>query len=131
MSYNACWDGLPTSSGARDNRLVYLITYSQADLNIFSSRLEFAEALVLAFSHSNHVLQWCCCPEDHEDGGKHCHLAIKLQKKQRWLQVKRFLLERFGISVHFSSVHHNYFSAWQYVTKSVPTKCVSYLFAKR
>ena len=105
---------------ARDNRLVYLITYSQADLNKFSSRLEFAEALVVAFSHSNHVLQWCCCLEDHEDGGKQYHLAIKLQKKQRWLQVKRFLLGRFGISVHFSSVHHNYFSAWQYVTKSDP-----------
>ena len=29
-------------------------------------------------------------------------------------------MERFGISVHFSSLHHNYFSAWQYVTKSDP-----------
>ena len=104
---------------ARDNRLVYLITYSQANLNKFSSREEFAEALVLAFSNENNVMQWCCCLEDHEDGGKHYHMAIKLKKK-RWLKVKIFLLERFGISVHFSSVHHNYFSAWQYVTKSDP-----------
>ena len=105
---------------ARDNRLVYLITYSQANLNKCSSREEFAEALVLAFSNGNNVMQWCCCLEDHEDGEKHYHMAIKLEKKQRWLKVKRFLLECFGISVHFSSVHHNYFSAWQYVTKSDP-----------
>ena len=27
------------------------------------------------------------------------------------------MLEKFGISVHFSAIHANYYSAWQYVTK--------------
>jgi hypothetical protein len=66
------------SIGPRDNRLVYLVTYSQADLTKFSSREEFAEALVLAFSKDNNIIQWCCCLEDHKDGGKHYHVAIKL-----------------------------------------------------
>lgn len=106
------------SLGARDTRQVYLVTYSQADLVKFPSRKEFADALVLAFSKDNNVIQWCCCLEDHEDGGKHYHVAIKLERKQRWLKIKRFLLDHFDISVHFSSAHHNYFSAWEYVTKS-------------
>ena len=72
---------------APDNRLVYLITYSQANLNKFSSREGFAEALVLAFSNGNNVMQRCCCLEDHEDAGKH-HMAIKLEKKNNhWLKV--------------------------------------------
>jgi hypothetical protein len=92
--------------------------YSQADVAKFSSRTEFANAVVLGFGRNNNVIQWCCCLEDHEDGGKHYHLAIKLEKKQRWINVKKFLLQTYNISIHFSSVHHNYFSAWQYVTKS-------------
>jgi hypothetical protein len=28
------------------------------------------------------------------------------------------LMENYGISVHYSSAHHNYYSAWRYVTKS-------------
>ena len=64
---------------ARDNQLVYLITYSQGNLNKFGSRDEFPEALVLAFSNGNNVMQWCCCLEGHEDGGKH-HMAIELEK---------------------------------------------------
>ena len=27
-------------------------------------------------------------------------------------------MENYGISVHYSSAHHNYYSAWRYVTKS-------------
>ncbi len=30
---------------------------------------------------------------------------------------KKYLQDRYGISVHFSSVHSNYFTAWKYVTK--------------
>jgi hypothetical protein len=45
-------------------------------------------------------------------------LLSNFKKKQRWLKIKKFLLDNYNISVHFSSVHHNYFSAWQYVTKT-------------
>jgi len=104
----------------RDTRYVYLITYSQADLEKFPRRLDFANAVQLSFSvaSSASVQQWCCSLEEHERGGYHYHMAIKLEKKQRWMPVKRFLGNHFHISVHFSSVHHNYYSAWKYVTKS-------------
>ena len=43
-------------------------------------------------------------------------MAVKLDRNQRWLQSKKFVLEKCGISVHFSAIH-GYYSAWQYVTK--------------
>ncbi|CAB3986991.1 Hypothetical predicted protein [Paramuricea clavata] len=45
-------------------------------------------------------------------------MALKLNKIQRWLPSKRYLLEQFGVSVHYSNIHHDYYSAWRYVTKS-------------
>jgi pterin-4a-carbinolamine dehydratase len=33
------------------------------------------------------------------------------------LPVKTFLLDSYGISVHFSSLHANYYTSWRYVTK--------------
>ena len=104
----------------RRNRYVYLITYSQADLTKFPTRASFANVVKEAFIESgdnNRVLQWCCCVENHETTGKHYHVAIKLEKKQRWVNVKRILANRHSISVHFSSAHHNSYSAWRYVTK--------------
>ena len=59
------------------------------------------------------VVQWCCCREKHKNGGEHYHLALKLDRNERWLSAKEFLLKEFGISVHFSNKHHNYFSAHQ------------------
>ena len=56
--------------------------------------------------------------EEHpESGGSYFQMALKLNRNKRWLSSKRFLLERCGISVHFSDIHRNYFSAWKYVTK--------------
>lgn len=50
-------------------------------------------------------------------GGVHYHVSIKLDRVQRWLASNKILQEQHGISVHFSSVHVNYYSAWKYVTK--------------
>ena len=52
-----------------------------------------------------------------ESGESYFQMALKLNRNKRWLSSKRFLLERCGISVHFSDIHRNYFSAWKYVTK--------------
>ena len=100
-------------------RSVYLITYSQADLEKFPNRSAFAKAVVTSFESgsSNVVKHWCCSQESHANGGQHYHLALKLNRSRRWLHSKRFLEENFGITVNYSSVHHNYYSAWQYVTK--------------
>ena len=43
---------------APDTRHVYVITYSKADISKFPLRQDFAEALVLAFSNNNNVIQW-------------------------------------------------------------------------
>ena len=43
---------------APDSRHVYVITYSKADISKFPLRQDFAEALVLAFSNDNNVIQW-------------------------------------------------------------------------
>ena len=65
------------------------------------------------------VVQLCCCLERHAVTlvDTHYHMALKLDRNQRWLQSKKDLLHKLGISVHFSTIHTNYYSAWQYVTK--------------
>lgn len=104
--------------GRRDLRRVYLITYSQADEEKFPTRNSFAVAVLAAFSRTNSkVIQWCCSLENHKTSGVHYHMCIKLDKLQRWLAAKNFLAESYGISVHFSDRHANYYTAWSYVTK--------------
>ena len=103
---------------SRTVRQVYLITYSQANQARFPTRESFVEAVLFSFNGTPaKVVQWCCCLERHAVTGIHYHMAVKLNKNQRWLQSKNSLLEKFGISVHFSAIHANYYSAWQYVTK--------------
>ena len=96
----------------------YLITYSQADEARFPTRRSFVDAVLFSFHNTpGEVVQWWCCLERHAVTGIHYHMAIKLDRNQRWLQSKKDLLHKFGISVHFSAIHANYYSAWQYVTK--------------
>ena len=103
----------------REFRSVYLVTYSQADVAKFPTRKVFARAIVESFSTGTaKVVQWVCCQEKHRKGGYHYHLAIKLDRNQRWMMSKRHLQRTCGITVHYSSRHHNYYSAWLYVTKS-------------
>lgn len=103
----------------REFRSVYLVTYSQADMTKFPTREVFARAMVESFSTGTaKVVQWVCCREKHRKGGDHYHLAIKLDRNQRWMMSKRYLQRVYGITVHYSSRHHNYYSAWLYTTKS-------------
>ena len=97
---------------------MYLITYSQADKSKIPTRTSFAEAVLKAFDGgSAKVLHWCCSQESHKKSGVHYHMCLKLDRNQRWLRAKNFLHEHYRISVHFSSVHANYYTAWRYVTK--------------
>ena len=99
-------------------RSVYLVTYSQADLRKFATRAEFASAVVESFSRSTvRILHWCCSQEPHQQSGVHYHMCIKLDRNHRWLPSKHHLKDTYDISVHYSNVHHNYYSAWRYVTK--------------
>lgn len=104
--------------GGKEVRSVYLITYSQANLDLFPTREEFASAVVKSFAKCNaKIVQWCCSCENHKKSGKHYHLCVKLDRNQRWLSSKEFLRNEYGINANYSSKHHNYYSAWTYVTK--------------
>lgn len=99
-------------------RQVYLITYSQSNLDIFPTRRSFAESVLLSFSNTGApVVQWVCCREFHASGDHHYHMAVKLERCRRWRGAKSFLNDNYGISVHFSNIHNDYYSAWRYVTK--------------
>lgn len=99
--------------------MVYLVTYSQADKEKVASREAFAQLVVDAFSSQTtaNALQWVCSEEEHQNGGTHYHLAVKLDKVQRWVKVRNYIDTAHGLKLHFSDAHHDYFSAWCYVTK--------------
>ena len=108
--------------------VVYLITYSQADVVKFPSKESFSNAVLQAWQNFGvRVVQWVTCTEAHHntDNGEHeqnmnlyhYHMAIKLEKRVRWFQVRKYLEENFGIKVNFSDNHTTYYSAYRYVTK--------------
>ncbi len=105
----------------RMSRKTYLVTYSQADESKFPTRQSFADAVVEGFSQGKskqHVVQWVCSKEEHQDTGFHYHLAIKLSGNKCWMPTKRYLIKKHGIVVHFAKKkHHDYYSAYRYVTK--------------
>ena len=61
--------------------------------------------------------QWFCSQENHQEGGIHFHIAIKLDHQKCWLRVRNELARVEGIIVNFSDGHANYSDAWEYVTK--------------
>ena len=77
---------------ARAVHKVYLIMYSQADEARFPTRQSFVDAVVHSFYDTPaKIIQWCCSMERHLNSGIHYHMAVKLDKNQRWLSSKRFL----------------------------------------
>ena len=111
-------EGLSSNLNDRAVRQVYLITYSKADAQKFPTRESFAQALVKSFEAINTKIElWVFSKEAHQVNGFHYHMALKLNRCKRWLSSKRYLEENHGISVHFSNIHHNYYSAWKYTTK--------------
>ena len=75
---------------SRQIRSVYLITYSQADTEMVSSRNSFAVIVLDSFQNADpqsqsQVVQWVCSEESHKEGGIHYHMAVKLDRNRRWL----------------------------------------------
>lgn len=99
-------------------RTIYLITLSRSERQTLSKE-EFAGCVVDAWAEctQSRVAHYVVCEENHADGGKHFHMAIKLTKKARWVRVRRHLQDEFQIKVNFSDNHTTYFSAYHYVTK--------------
>ena len=115
---------MATTTGPKNARSVYIITYSQENLEIVNSREKFVEIVLEAFaqgsstSTTNPITRWCCCQEHHQDGNIHYHMAIKLQKQRRWHSPRNYIDHAYNIQVNFSDHHANYYQAWLYCTKS-------------
>ena len=79
----------------RQVRLIYLITYSQADSSIAATREDFARIVVDAFTKTNsgssEISQWVCSKENHADHGFHYHMAVKLTRARRWASIRNYL----------------------------------------
>ncbi len=105
---------------ANDPHRVYIITYSQADRQIFPTRQAFGVACVAAFGGGHVIKYFCSVMEPHENGGFHYHVAILLSESKRWKYARDYLEKTFGVNVNFSSSpqdHPFYEGAYMYVTK--------------
>lgn len=108
----------------RVQRTIYLITYSRADLECFNTRQSVANAICSAFETvtTSKAVQWVVCREEHEESTSendkyHYHMAVKLNKKSRWVAVRNYLDRHHHMKVHFSDTHTNYYSAYSYCLK--------------
>ncbi len=111
-----------TSSGKveiKPAKSIYLVTYSQADLTVCSSREKFAEIICAAFNRDGgeSVEQWVCCAENHSSYGVHFHMALKLKQKRRFARVREQIDSQYKIKVHFREWITFYYDAYTYVTK--------------
>ena len=93
-------------------RVVYLITYGRADVVKFPSKESFSNAVLQAWQNFGvRVVKWVMCIEAHhntdnaENGQEmnlyHYLMAIKLEKRVWWFQVRKYLDKNFGIKVNF------------------------------
>ena len=76
------------------NRMVYLITYAQADIVRFPNPLTFANAILQSCNTCfgpDKVEKWVCAKERHADGGMHFHMALIFTTQRRWSQLKATL----------------------------------------
>ena len=108
-------------------RVVYLVTYSQADMSIVPNRVKFADIVVGEFNRGsphNRVLYWVCSKEKHRNRGSHFHLALKLDGVLRWAGVKNRITASYGIVLNFRDFR-GYYPAYTYVTKKDPLYLLS------
>ena len=107
---------------------MYIVTYSRADTQKFPSRRSFTDAIVEAWAASGFDIEhWVVSLEAHSSQSSECpdedmnlyhyHMALKLKRRGRWLQVRDYLDQKFGIKVNFSDHHSTYYSSYRYVTK--------------
>ena len=102
-------------------RRTYLITCSRADLELFPNRESFGLAIAEVFDLGTSKVKvacWASALENHQDGRKHYHLALKLSGPRRWLSDKYVLSTRYDIVINFSESHDDYYRAYNYIIKA-------------
>ena len=98
----------------------YLVTYSQANLDLFPTRKSFGEAVVSAFNDGwslTKVQHWACALEPHEEEGYHYHCSLKLTGVKKWPRAVKVLHGKYQINVDISSKGLAYVYAYRYVCK--------------
>lgn len=108
---------------ARHQALVYLITYSRAELTKVPERENFAIIICEAFNQCTEStpVHWVVSREEHEAEGTnplHYHMALRLDKRSRWSRVRQYIAAAYDIQVNFSCNHNTYYTAYNYVTKT-------------
>ena len=124
--FTAKMESLANSS----QRMVYLITYSRVGTTKSSSKESFSLTFLEAWQcFGIRILHWVVCIEAHSNNNGcasgdninmnlyHFHMAIKLAKRGRSLQVRNYLDEKYAIQVNFSDNHGSYYTAYRYFTK--------------
>ena len=82
-------------------RRVFLITYSQADLSIFKDCESFVAAVAI-------LAEWVYCKELHEDGGEHFYMLIKFKSSWLWGPVKEKFMQDYNVSLNFKTKSYGY-----------------------
>ena len=104
------------------SRSVYMLTYSQANMELVPNSVAFKDLVLDAFKQNGKasIVRWVCSTEKHQDGGSHYHMVVKLDRQKRWLSVRNYLDTKHSVKVNFSDKHANYYDAWKYVAKADP-----------
>ena len=76
-------DVLPEIIPTNCPRRTYLLTYSKANKDLFPTRESFASKCMEAFGGSKVVSCLACAEEAHQDGSRHYHVSVKLNRSQR------------------------------------------------
>lgn len=119
-------DSIKKGKDHPQQRMVFLITYSQANLTLFPTSESFGQEVAKAFGGEKLVKEWACCIEDHANGGKHFHMSIKFFRSQRFKPVKKYFMKKFNVSLHFKMRSIGYVAAYKYVCKQKPVDQVAH-----
>ena len=89
---------------SNDPNRTYLITYSKIDKAKFPTRESFGNVCVEDFSQTSWkpcVAYYACALGTHKTNGEHYHVSMLLTESKCWKSAKSYLLEQYGVSVHF------------------------------
>ena len=90
-------------------------------METFPTRESFGNATQEAFNLGSSKVEvdyWACCLEEHDNGGHHYHVSVKLTGPKHWSSVKAHLAKKYNAQVHFGDGPDNYYAAYRYITKS-------------
>ena len=99
----------PVNGHNLSNLCTWIAMEAQADMGKMANCQAFADCILEAFSQSQgnqkdntiYPEHWSCCMEDHKDGGKHYHMAIKLSAPKWWKGVKDYVSKNTGLPCIF------------------------------